>query len=98
MRHQPADARRGILLGLGSTIPARGASPEFQTFVARYPEHRTYEGKDLARFPTVFDKLPAELVELLVYRGWWLTGAALARYQADIAQLPPDTVAPQVRA
>jgi NTE family protein len=62
-----------------------------------YPEHRTFDGKDLARFPTVFDQLPAALVELLIYRGWWLTGAALARYQPGFATLKPGATAPPVR-
>ena len=93
------DARRGVLFGLATEIgdTDRG-NPAFSEFVARFPEHRTFvdDGieRDLAFVPTVFDQLSADLVAALVYRGWWLTGAALALHQPDFAPLPAGTVAP----
>ena len=53
-----------------------------------HEEHRTWEGKDLAFVPTVFDKLDPRLCRLLIYRGWWLTGATLARYHPQLVELP----------
>ena len=55
---------------------------------AQYPEHRTWEGKDLAFIPTVFDRLDPRLCRLLIYRGWWLTGATLARFYPGLVQTP----------
>jgi NTE family protein len=93
----PMTARRGILVGLGTTVDTRGAPAEFEAFVRNHPEHRTFEGKDLARYPTVFDRLPPTLVERLIYRGWWLTGAALARYQPGFATLQRGATPPPVQ-
>ena len=92
----PAWARRGVLFGLGSSIPAKNAPEEYRAFAASYPEHRTYNDKDLAFVPTVFDRLDRELVNRLVYRGWWLTGATLARWQPGFGSLRPDVRPPIV--
>jgi NTE family protein len=40
--------------------------------------------------PTAFDRLDRCLCRLLVYRGWWLTGAALATFHPG---LTPDPAA-----
>lgn len=48
-----------------------------------FPEHRAYDGRDLSLVPTVFDQLTEPLCRSLVYRGWWLAGAALATYHPD---------------
>ncbi|HEY5876237.1 MAG TPA: patatin-like phospholipase family protein [Ilumatobacteraceae bacterium] len=93
------DARRGVLFGLATEIGDTDRSnPAFAEFVERFPEHRTFADdgveRDLAFVPTVFDQLSADLVAALVYRGWWLTGAALALHQPDFAPLPAGTVAP----
>ena len=100
---QPStEARRGVLFGLASTIatPERETTPEFDAFVARFPEHRTFtkDGveQDLSFVPTVFDRLEPDLVAALVYRGWWLTGAALAQHQPGFAPLPPDVTPPNL--
>lgn len=53
-----------------------------------HPEVRTWKGEDLAKVPTVFDKLDEGLCRRLVYRGWWLMGAALASY---LPERLPDT-------
>jgi NTE family protein len=96
--NQPFGARRGVLFGLASTMSLAHNSAAFEEFAAAYPEHRTFvddgEEKDLAFVPTVFDQLAVSLVSALVYRGWWLTGAALAQYHPDFAPLSPDVTAP----
>jgi NTE family protein len=95
------ETRRGVLFGLASTIasPARGATAEYDAFAARFPEHRTFtkDGvvNDLSFVPTVFDQLEPSLVAALVYRGWWLTGAALAQHQPGFADLPPAVTPPR---
>jgi NTE family protein len=68
----------------------------WEAFRSRYPELRTFDGKDLAFVPTVFNQLEPGLLQALVYRGWWLTGAVLAELHPDIQGLdgdvrPPDT-------
>ncbi|MEV0284774.1 patatin-like phospholipase family protein [Kribbella sp. NPDC050820] len=75
----PAGARRGVLVALATDFPA-AATDELRAWRAAYPEHRAYEGRDLSLVPTVFDKLAERLCRTLVYRGWWLTGAALAMH------------------
>jgi NTE family protein len=82
----PAWGRRGVLFALGSDITGAGAD----AWRARFPEHRTWKGKDLAFVPTVFDRLDPSLCRLLMYRGWWLTGAALARFHPGSVELPAD--------
>jgi NTE family protein len=90
-------ARRGVLFGLASSITG-ATTPEFDSFAAKFPEHRTFtkDGveQDLSFVPTVFDRLEPGLVASLVYRGWWLTGASLAQHQPGFATLPPDVIPP----
>jgi NTE family protein len=92
----PPYARRGALFALGTSIERKGAPKEFLDFVAAYPEHRTHDGQDLAFVPTVFDILHGKLVDRLVYRGWWLTGATLARWYPGLAPLLPGATPPSV--
>ncbi len=92
----PRSSRRGALFGLGTSIERDGANPDFRDFAAEFPEHRTFKGKDLAFVPTVFDKLETDLLNRLVYRGWWLTGAALARWQPGFARLLPGARPPPI--
>jgi NTE family protein len=82
----PTWGRRGVLFALASDI----TGPEADAWRARFPEHRIWKGKDLAFVPTVFDRLDPALCRLLVYRGWWLTGAALAKYHPGLVELPAD--------
>jgi NTE family protein len=77
-------ARRGVLYSLATEMDDPGADP----WRALHPEERTWQGRDLAFVPTVFDQLDERLCRLLVYRGWWLTGAAIARYHKDFVELP----------
>ena len=74
----PAWARQGVLFALATDVPKADA------WRARYPEHRTWHDEDLAFVPTVFDRLDPALCRLLVYRGWWLTGAALTAYHPEL--------------
>jgi NTE family protein len=67
--------RQGVLMRLASSVRATGS---VKLWRERFPEHRTWGGRDLAFVPTVFDQLDPQLCRLLVYRGWWLTGAMLA--------------------
>lgn len=84
-------ARRGALVALASVFrDDRGALPAWR---AAFEEARTWEGKDLAYVPTVFDKLDEALCRRIVYRGWWLTGAAMAAYHPDMAP-PPEQLRP----
>jgi NTE family protein len=86
-------ARRGVLVNLASDM---GTSAAVRAWRERFPEHRTWRGEDLAFVPTVFDKLDERLCRALVYRGWWLTGAAFAHYHGDIAPLDPSTTPPPI--
>lgn len=81
-RTPSAWARNGIVVSLASEIPG------VDTWRARYPEHRTWRGKDLAFVPTVFDRLDPALCRLLVYRAWWLVGSAIFRYYPELVEMP----------
>jgi len=87
----PRGARRGVLVGLATDFPAE--RPEtLRSWCAAHPEHRSFDGRDLALVPTVFDELDERLCRVLVYRGWWLMGAALACYHPD--RLPTVDLSP----
>jgi NTE family protein len=86
--------RSGAVFALTTSIPQSERNPAYDAFVARYPEDRTYDGKDLAFVATTFRKLDAALIRKLVYRGWWLAGATMAVRHPDMAPLPASTVPP----
>lgn len=88
----PDGARRGVLVGLATSFEEDVS--RLAPWRARFPEARTWKGEDLALVPTVFDKLPEALCRRLVYRGWWLTGAAVATYYPQLAPDPEDLAAP----
>lgn len=81
-RDTPEWGRQGVLVSLATDITG------VDTWRERHPEHRSWKGKDLAFVPTVFDRLDRALCRLLVYRGWWLIGAAMARYHPGVVDLP----------
>lgn len=83
-RAADAWARDGILMGLGSNLDGTAA----ELWRSRHAELRLWLDKDLARYPTVFDRLDRRLCRLLIYRGWWLVGACLAKYYPELVQLP----------
>ncbi len=91
---QQSGARRGLLFGLSTTVKQ---NQDLEDWTARYPEHRTWDDKDLAFVPTVFDKLDVGLCRALIYRGWWLTGATFARWYPEIGPLPQGTQPPPHR-
>jgi NTE family protein len=78
----PRGARHGALVGLATDVDDPGG--DLAQWRQAFPELRTWEGRDLSLVPTVFDKLPAALCRALVYRGWWLAGAAVARYYPEL--------------
>jgi len=88
----PEGARQGVLFALATDFP-EPPTEHLTRWRDTFPEHRTYNGRDLSEFPTVFDKLDTALCRVLVYRGWWLAGAALATYcperLPDLAALTP---------
>lgn len=93
----PAGARRGVLVGL-STNFGDDAGQAVEAWRAAFPEERSWQGQDLSLYPTVFDRLPAALCRRLVYRGWWLAGAAMAQYYPDLAPQPASLTAPPLPA
>ena len=91
----PEGARRGVLVALSTSFEDDPAGT-LAAFRATFPEERTWQGKDLSLVPTVFDKLQPELCRRLVYRGWWLAGAALARYHPAMAPDPAGITPPRL--
>lgn len=88
-RPMPGNARPGVLFALATSFSKpRGKFPDWQN---AFPEHRTWDDdgtkKDLALVPTVFDKLDELLCRQLVYRGWWLAGAALSSFYPDLVDV-----------
>lgn len=82
----PEGARNGILVALGTNFPdPSGKLPEWRQ---AFDEARTWNGQDLAYVATSFDQFPEPLSRRLVYRGWWLAGAALASYYPDLLPIP----------
>lgn len=75
----PGWGRQGVLFALATEIDGDSAA----AWRRAHPEYRTWNDKDLAFVPTVFDRLDPELCRRLVYRGWWLTGATLSYYHPE---------------
>ncbi|HEX3909763.1 MAG TPA: patatin-like phospholipase family protein [Solirubrobacteraceae bacterium] len=80
----PSWGRLGVLMALASDVEG----PAADQWRASFPEHRDWQGRDLAFVPTVFDRLDRALCRLLVYRGWWLTGATIAAHHPNLAAQP----------
>jgi len=87
----PPGARRGVLVALATDFNDDG--PGLAAWRAAFDEARTWQGQDLAYVPTVFDRLDQALCRRLIYRGWWLVGAAFAAYYPDLAPTP-DRLSP----
>ena len=75
------EARQGVLFALSTTIDSPGWG---------FPEQRMWGKEDLAFVPTSFDRFDRELCRLLVHRGWWLTGATMAKYHPQVATASTD--------
>ncbi len=91
----PPTARRGVLVGLATDFAAE-QDERLADWRAKHPEVRTYQGRDLSLVPTVFDRLDPELCRALVYRGWWLMGAALTAYHPERLPNPKQIQAPEL--
>ena len=78
----PPGARRGALFALATDFPDKSKGRLAQ-WCEQFPEHRRYADADLALVPTTFGKLDRQLYRALVYRGWWLAGAAIAAYHPE---------------
>ena len=82
-RTPPDYGRQGVLFGLATTLDQPAAA-----WVAKNPVP-TSDGERLAEVKTTFSRLPGEICEQLVYRGWWLTGASLATFHPQVlGELP----------
>ncbi|CRK59240.1 hypothetical protein-transmembrane prediction [Alloactinosynnema sp. L-07] len=90
----PADGRRGVLVGLATDIP--DSTSTLDAWRHAHPEHRTVGGADLSLVPTVFDKVDSSLCRALIYRGWWLVGAALALHHPECLPEPEALTAPRL--
>jgi NTE family protein len=80
----PPWARQGVLMSLASTVSGPGADE----WREEHPEERAWRGRDLAFVPTVFDRLDLGLCRLLIYRGWWLSGATISQYHPGLVEVP----------
>jgi NTE family protein len=80
--------RYGVLMALATTMDARA-----DQWRQDHQEYREWGGKDLAFVPTVFDRLDRRLCRLLVYRGWWLTGATIAAFHPALHRSPTSVPA-----
>jgi len=80
----PPFARQGVLFSLATTFD--NPSPEW---AVDRPEHEELR-VPLALVKTSFVRFPALTCRQLVYRGWWLAGAALSTFHRDVmpAELP----------
>ena len=63
----PNDAQRGVIVALATSFD-RTKSARLAQWMAEHAELRTWDGKDLALVPTVFDRLDERLCRRLVYR------------------------------
>ena len=82
----PIWGRQGVLMGLASDV----IGANIDAWRIQHPEHRTWQGRDLALVPTSFDRFDRRLCRLLVYRGWWLAGATLLKYYPGLVDPPKD--------
>jgi NTE family protein len=80
----PEWARQGVLFSLATTFD--NPSPEWADDRPEHEERRI----PLALVSTSFARFPALTCRQLVYRGWWLAGAALSTFHRDVmpAALP----------
>jgi NTE family protein len=90
----PQGARKGVLVGLATDMPVAG-SAQLDTWRSVHPEQATLDGRHLAVVPTAFDKFDRRLCRSLVHRGWWLVGAALAKYHPDRIPDPGSLTPPK---
>jgi NTE family protein len=89
-RRPPSYARRGVLFGLASNVP--DVSAEWHDFHPRPPDEERIR---LSLIKTSLDRMNRghECIPL-IDRGWWLAGATLATYQAELLSPPYPGKAP----
>lgn len=79
----PDWGRQGVLFGLATTFDHPSSE-----WVDGRPDHEELRLK-LALVKTSFARFPRNLCHQLIYRGWWLTGCAIASYHRDlVGELP----------
>jgi len=78
----PPWGRQGVLFSLATTLD--DPDPDWASERPEREELRI----PLALAKTTFARFPAVTCRRLVYRGWWLAGAALSTFHRDV--MPPD--------
>ena len=76
------------------TCPCRVRGPAQRRRADARGGRHEHDGRPLDLVPTGFDELDESLCRALVHRGWWLTGAALARYHPHRIPDPGAITAP----
>ena len=66
-----------MVFGLATTLDAT------EEWLEGRPEHDEWR-IELARLPTTFSSLDADVCRRLIQRAWWLTGAVLSRYHREL--------------
>jgi NTE family protein len=87
----PSWARRGVQFSLETRMPEAPAKwydgrPELPSWAQ--DEHLETWISDLAATETSVNRFPIDRCRSLIYRSWWLTGATLARWHAEV--MPPE--------
>jgi integrative and conjugative element protein (TIGR02256 family) len=81
-------ARLGVLVALATQFNAATLSGQAAEGLAEWhavaPEQDPVTRHQLSRVATSFGRFPPELVEALLYLGWWLCGAAFAAYHREL--------------
>jgi NTE family protein len=73
----PPWGRLGVVFGLATTVDAT------EEWLEGRPERDEWR-IELARLPTTFSSLDADVCRRLIQRAWWLTGAVLSRYHRTL--------------
>jgi NTE family protein len=89
---RPPGACRGVLFALATTFDTELAA----AWRAKNREQSDDERRRLALTKTSFDEFPVQLCRDLIYRGWWLAGAALSQYHPDLLGGLPEWQEPTV--
>lgn len=87
----PSWARQGVLFSLATTFAQ--PDPEWTSGRPEREELRI----PLALVKTTFSRFPELTCRQLVYRGWWLAGAALSTFRRELMPTPPPVWRPLPR-
>jgi NTE family protein len=81
----PEWARRGVLFSLATSMEPAAAWTAAELAPGRDSRTAIEDWREeLALVPTSFDEFDRDLCRQLLYRGWWLAGANIATYHADL--------------